>query len=216
MRRLTGIATMCGAAICGGGACTQPAAAERPLGRAMAQAARALVAIIRHDARRISRAGSNGALIASRHRGRRTIDVFFRARPTRAHPWHGAYELKLQIRHHHLAAVTISYFPTEGSWCYGSASQGEGPSYSFTISPPGSSRGWRFSALDSFFGCGAGPAPSSGCEGLSQAVGYGEREGNVREFRVLAGQAIAVAHRAPRHRPLARVNLFAARGSVGR
>jgi len=210
MRPLTRIATMCGAAICGGTTSTQPAGAELPLGRAMARAAGTLAGIIRADARRISRARSSGAVIARRSRGTRQLRVYYRAGPPTHRPWYGAYELKLRTTRRFLDAVTISYFPTAASWGYGAPAQGEGPSYSFRLLAPGHHRGWRFSAADSFLGCGAQrPAPGQ-CEGLSQALGFDEAQGGKREFEALFKQAILVVEKAERHAPISGENLFSA------
>lgn len=209
MRRLAGIATVCGAAIWGSGSLTDNAAAERPLGRAMAHAARGLAAIIRDDARRIARSHATGAVISKRCCGTRVLDVYYRAAPWSYLPWFGAYELKLETRRAFLRSVSISYFPTEASWSYGSPSKGEGPTYSFTITPPNRGEGWRFSALDSFFGCGATlPARGGTCEGLSQAIGFDERQGSASRFDALFEQAVVVTQKARRHAPISGENLF--------
>lgn len=208
MSRLAGIATLCGAAICGTGACAQPAAAERPLGRAMARAASALAAIIHGDARKVARARTTGAVLATRCCSTRALSVYYRAGPWSYLPWYGAYELKLETKRHFLGSVTVSYFPTAASWHYGAPTQGEGPSYSFTIDSPDGHRGWRFSALDGFFGCGEPPPQIGGCEGFSQALGFDERQGTTREFAALFEQAIVVVRKAQRHAPISGENLF--------
>ena len=208
MSRLTGIATMCSAAICGGCACAQPAAAEQQLGRAMAHAAGALAAIIRADARKVARAGDSGAVLAARDHRTRALRVYYRARPWSYLPWYGAYELQIRMARAFLGAVTISYFPTPARWSYGAPAEGEGPSYSFTLSSPERHHGWRLSAMDSFFGCTShAPAPR-GCEGLSQALSFDESEGREAEFRALFKQAIVVLQKAERHAPISGENVF--------
>jgi len=214
MGRLAGIAGACGAAICGTGMAAQPATAaparaERPLGRAMAQAARVLATIIRHDARRISSASATGAVLGERRRGARVLRVFYRSRPRGYLPWYGAYELKLRTHRTHVDRVTVSYFPTEASWSYGGPPAREGPTYAFTISRDGRS-GWRFSALDSMFACQSPSTVAGSCEGLSQGLGFGERQGSMREFKALYRQALVVAHKGKRHRAISGENLFAA------
>lgn len=209
MSRLAGIATVCGAAVCGGAACaTPPAAAERPLGRSMARAARGLSAIVRGDARRLGRATQTGAVLSRRCCQTRVLRVFYRSPPYKYLPWHGAYELKLRTTRNFLGAVSISYFPTPAVWSYGSAPQREGPTYSFTITAPRRHSGWSFSVMDSFLGCAESPAPAGPCEGSSQAIGFDEAEGDRREFGRLFRQALVVAQKAERHEPISGEDLF--------
>ena len=212
MSRVARIATVCSAAICGGAACAQPAAAERPLGRTMARAARGLAGIVQADARRLARSEQTGAVVSRRCCHTRALRVFYRSRPWGYLPWFGAYELTLTSTRDFLGAVSISYFPTPPSWPYGAPAQREGPTYSFTITGPGRHRGWSFSATDSFLGCGErspSPLPSIGvCEGSSQAIGFDERRGSAREFSRLFRQAIVVTQKARRHEPISGENLF--------
>lgn len=210
MGRLAGIATACGAAVCSTAACAQPAAAERPLGRTMARAARGLAGIIRADARKVGRAAQTGAVVSRHCCQTRALHVFYRSPPDRDLPWHGAYELTLRTSRRFLSSVTVAYFPTQAKFSYGSPSQREGPTYSFTISSPGHQRrGWSFSAMDSFLGCaGDRPAPSGLCEGSSQAIGFGEAQGSAREFARLFRQAVVVTQKAERHEPISGENLF--------
>lgn len=208
MSRVAGIATVFGAAICGGAAAAQPSAAERPLGRTIARAARGLTAIVRADARRLSRAAQTGAVVSRRCCRTRALHLFYRSPPFTYLPWSGAYELTLTTTRSFLGSVSVSYFPTPRDWLYGGSPQREGPTYSFTIRAPNSRRGWSFSAIDSFLRCPRAPAGATVCEGSSQAIGFDERHGNAREFTRLFRQALVVAQKAEHHAPISGENLF--------
>jgi hypothetical protein len=174
----------------------------------MARAARGLSALVRADARKLAGAGQTGALV-SRHCCRtRALQVFYRSPPYSYLPWHGAYQLTIRTARDFLASVSVSYFPTPAQWAYGAPAQREGPSYSFTITAPGRHHGWSFSATDSFIGCAGSPSKPGVCEGASQALGFGEGEGEISEFRRLYRQAIVVVQKAERHAPISGENLF--------
>ena len=216
MARLAGIASVCGAAICGAGPLAQPSAAERPLGEAMSRAAARLSALIRRDAKRIGAGRSTGAVLARRCCQTRALKVLYRARVHRRGAFAGAYELDLRFRGRFLVEVGVSFFPTPPGWHYGAPGQREGPSYSFTLKSPNRESGWHFRALDSYLAC---PQPPQGglCEGSSQGIGFEERHGHTPEFRALFHQALRVARRAEQHRAIAPVNLFSVtRGSSSR
>ena len=213
MRRLTGIATACGAAVCAAPVSPQPAGArvERPLGRAMSRAAKTIAAIVGRDARQIARGDATGAVLAKHCCRTRTLDVYYRSPPSKNLPWHGAYDLRVRSKRRFLESVTVSFFPTQSRWSYGDASRGTGPSYSFTIRSPNRHRGWRFEADDSFFGCGVPSPPSGTCQGLSQAVSFDERQGTGHEFANLYRQALKVSRKAHRHDAISGQNLFTSR-----
>lgn len=176
----------------------------------MSRGARELTALVRADAREVAHARQSAGLISKRCCSTRVLHVYYRSRRPDGTAWSGAYELTLGASGRRLGSVEVAFFPVPRRWSYGSATQQlEGPSYSFLITAPGRDRGWSFTASDGFLGCGEGPAADPGvCEGSSQAVGFSEAHGSVREFKRLLRQALAVARRAPQHLPISGENLF--------
>jgi hypothetical protein len=164
-----------GVALAGALLRTAPAGARVPERPRIASLAHLLAARIRHDARR-GGPRSTTKVIRGRHDGRRTLVVFYRARPGE-YSQDGAYRLALETEGGEVREAAIEEFRTSARYHFGATPiEVTFALRAFHDRSPLSRGHWVADIEHNFAGCNSEPPPLTVCEGIGRDHLLSERD----------------------------------------